>query len=90
MVERISSQDLTTTVDAPDEVSGRSWRRVFGALLVVSIAICWLSMELVEAAGLVIPLVPLSVFHGLYIAMVLVAYPLSIRSKANQLSLEAE
>ncbi len=90
MVERIGSQDLTTTVDAPDEVSGRSWRKLFGVLLVGSIAICWLSMELVKAASLTISLVPLSVFHGLYIVLVLVAYPLSIRREANLLSLEVE
>ncbi|MHA2602463.1 MAG: hypothetical protein AM324_010070 [Candidatus Thorarchaeota archaeon SMTZ1-83] len=90
MVERISSQDLTTTVDAPDEVSGRSWHKVFGVLLVVSIAICWMAMEVVEAAALTMPLVPLAVFHGLYIAVVLVAYPLSIRRNASKLSLEVE
>jgi len=90
MVERISSQELTATVDAPDEVSGRSWRKVFVVLLVASIVICWLAMEVVEAAALTMPLVPLSVFHGLYIALVLVAYPLSIRRKASQLSQEGE
>ncbi|MFX1604121.1 MAG: hypothetical protein ACFFCK_11620 [Promethearchaeota archaeon] len=90
MVERISSQDLTTTVDNPDEVPGRSWRKVFGVLLVVSIAICWIAMEVVEAAALTMPPVSLAVFHGLYIALVLVAFPMSIRRNANKLSLEVE
>lgn len=78
MVERISSQGLDSTTDAPDDAPRRSIAKTWLLLFVASIIVCWASMEVVAALAIIIPLAVTLVFHAAYVAVVLVAYPLSL------------
>ncbi|MHA2118853.1 MAG: hypothetical protein ACW98J_08025 [Candidatus Thorarchaeota archaeon] len=78
MVERISSQGLITTAEAPDDHPRRSVAKTWLILFVASIIVCWAAMEAVAALAITIPLAVTLVFHGAYIAIILVVYPLSI------------
>ncbi len=88
MVERISSQGLKTTTEAPDDVPRRSVIKTWLLLFVMSVAVCWIAQEVVAALAIAIPLTAVLVFHGAFIAVVLVLYPFSIMRKNKRSELE--
>ncbi|MFW9846096.1 MAG: hypothetical protein ACFFD6_05085 [Candidatus Thorarchaeota archaeon] len=85
MVERISSQGLISTDDAPDDAPRRSIAMTWLILFMTSIILCWAATGVVDALAITLPSAATLVFHSVYIAVILVAYPLSL-SRSNKRS----
>lgn len=88
MVERIGSQDLKTTTEAPDHFPRRSVVKTWLILFVVSVIVCWIAQEVVAALAIAIPLAAVLVFHSAFIAVVLVMYPFTIMRSNKRSGLE--
>jgi heme/copper-type cytochrome/quinol oxidase subunit 4 len=88
MVERIGSQGLKTTAEAPDHFPRRSVVKTWLMLFVMSVIVCWIAQEVVAALAIAIPLAAVLVFHGAFIAVVLVLYPFTIMRSNKRSGLE--
>jgi hypothetical protein len=88
MVERISSQGPITTTEAPDALPRRSIVKTWLMLFVTSVIVCWIAQEVVAALAIAIPLAAVLVFHGVFIAVVLVMYPFTIMRSNKRSGLE--
>jgi heme/copper-type cytochrome/quinol oxidase subunit 4 len=89
MVERIGSQNPTTTSEAPDRLPQRSVIKTWLILFIGSVIVCWIAQEVVAALSITVPFAAVLVFHGIFIAAVLVIYPFMIMRNNRQTSLEA-
>ncbi|MFX1543893.1 MAG: hypothetical protein ACFFCR_12880 [Promethearchaeota archaeon] len=89
MVERIGSQNLKTTSESPDRFPQRSVIKTWLILFIGSVIVCWIAQEVVAAISITIPFAAVLVFHGIFIAAVLVIYPFMIMRNNKQISLEA-
>ena len=89
LVERIGSQDLKTTPESPDRLPQRSVIKTWLILFFGSVAVCWIAQEVVAVLSIAIPITAVLVFHGAFIAVVLVIYPIMIMRNNKQISLEA-
>ncbi|MHA2236690.1 MAG: hypothetical protein ACXABH_15305, partial [Candidatus Thorarchaeota archaeon] len=66
----------------------RSVVKTWLILFVVSVIVCWIAQEVVGALAIAIPLAAVLAFHGVFIVVVLVMYPLAIMRSNKRTGLE--